>query len=202
MKRRRLMLGAALGLTTARCSILPSQPYVELREWPLSVSRPASVPPRTHGKTLLVRTIQAAPGLDGRGLRVLQADGSVRSEFYERWAVQPAEGVTDSLRRWLAASGLFAAVLAPGSVLLSDLALEGELTALHVDRANNTATVALAVVLIDQRPNPVRVLLQKTERARVALTTTDTPALVHAQMAALEAVLRATEADVAAAVRA
>jgi cholesterol transport system auxiliary component len=201
MKRRRLTLGAALGLAAARCSLLPSQPYVELREWPLSVSRPASLPPRAHGKTLLVRTIQAAPGLDGRGLRVLQADGSVRSEFYERWAVQPADGVTDSLRRWLAASGLFAAVLAPGSVSSSDLALEGELTALHVDLANNTGTVALAVVLIDQHPNPVRVLLQKTERATVALTSTDTPALVHAQIAALEEVLRATEADIAAAVR-
>ena len=202
MKRRRLMLGAALGLSVARCSVLPSQPYVELREWPLSVARPATLPPRAQGKTLLVRTMQAAPGLDGRGLRVLQADGSVRSEFYERWAVQPAEGVTDNLRRWLAASGLFAAVLAPGSVAPSDVVLEGELTALHVDLAHNTATAALVVVLIDQHPNPVRVLLQKTERATVALTTTDTPGLVHAQIAALEEVLRATEADVAAAVRA
>ena len=201
--KRRWMLGAALGLglAGARCSVLPNQPYLQRHDWPLVVRRPTSVPPRALGKTLLVRSLQAAPGLESRGLRTLQPDGSVRSDFYNQWAVQPADGVTDDLRRWLEASGLFAAVLAPGSLVQSQFALEGELTALHADLANNTATAALTLVLIDQNPSPVRVLLQKTMRATVGLTGTDPTALVHAQLAALEDLLRQSEAAIAAVVR-
>ena len=41
----------------------------------------------------------------------------------------PAQAVEDGLRQWLAATGLFGAVLAPGSRLAADLVLEGDLTA-------------------------------------------------------------------------
>ena len=111
----------------------------------------------------------------------------------------PAEAVDDDLRRWLAASGLFGAVVAPGSRLQADLVLEGELTVLHADLGNGTAQAALALVLIDQHPTPARVLLQRTETASVKLDGTDTPAQAHAQVAAVEAALRQTEADIAAA---
>jgi hypothetical protein len=59
----------------------------------------------------------------------------------------------------------------------------------------------LALVLLDQRPSPIRVLLQKTENAEVKLSGNDPPAIVEALKAALVEVLRQTERDVAAAVR-
>jgi cholesterol transport system auxiliary component len=201
MRRRRALATMALALAAAGCSVLPSQPYLQRQDWPLTVSPPDTAPPARRGKTLLVRNLQAAPGLNARGLRVLQPNGSVKVEFYDQWAVLPADGVTDDLKRWLEASGLFAAVLAPGSIIQPDLTLEGELTALHADIANNTATVALALVLIDQHPNPAKILLQKTVRASVPLGGTTTPDLVHAQIAALEQVLARSEADIAAAMR-
>jgi len=198
--KRRLVLGAALGATA--CSVLPSQNYLERRNWPMAVTRETVLPPRPGGRVLLVRSIQAGPELATRGLQVIQADGSVKSEFYEQWAVPPADGVDDDLRRWLAASGLFGAVIAPGSRLTADLVLEGELTALNADLRTRTARMALALTLIDQHPTPARVLMQRTEAEAAPLDGVDPPALARAQLAAVQAVLRQTEADVAAALRA
>lgn len=199
--RRRMILAGAIGaaLSAGACSVLPSRPYLERRDWPLMVTRPQAVPPPRRAPVLLVRILQAAPGLEPRGLRVVQPDGSVRTEFYEEWVVPPAAAVDDDLRRWLAASGLFAAVLAPGSRMPADLVLEGELTVLHADLGGKTADAALALVLIDLHPTPARVLLQRTVRASVKLDGTDPPALVRAQVEAVTAVLGQTEAALAAA---
>ena len=136
-----------------------------------------------------------------RGLQWLQRDGSLHVDFYEQWAVPPAQAVEDDLRQWLADAGLFRAVLAPGSRLNADLVLEGELDVFSADLATGVARAALALVLLDQRPNPTKVLLQKTESAEVKLTGTDPPAMVEALKAALVAVLGQSERDIAAAIR-
>jgi cholesterol transport system auxiliary component len=198
MNRRGLLGGVtALG----GCSLLPQAPYVQKRDWPLDVRRDAALPPRRGGRILLVRNVQAAPGLEQRGLQWLQRDGSLHVDFYEQWAVPPAEAVADDLRRWLADAGLFGAVVAAGSRLNADFVLEGEVNTFMADLRTGTARASLAIVLYDQRPNPTRLLLQKTESAEVKLAGTDAPALAEGMKAALVEVLRRTEQDVAGATR-
>jgi cholesterol transport system auxiliary component len=199
MKGRRWLL--ASGAALAGCSVLPQEPYLQRRNWPLAVRRPEALAPNPRGRVLLVRDIQAGPGLESNGLQWLQPDGSVHVDFYEQWAVPPAEAVTDDVRHWLADAGLFSAVVTPGSRMNADFVLEGELDALIADVGNKSARVAVALVLLDQRPGTTKVLLQKTERAEVPLAGTDPPAIVQAVKAALADVLRETEADVAAATR-
>ena len=198
MGRRWLLAG---GAALAGCSVLPKEPYLQRRNWPLTVRRPTTLSPNPRGRVLLVRDIQAGPGLESNGLQWLQPDGSVHIDFYEQWAVPPAEAVADDVRHWLTDAGLFSAVLASGSRMSADFVLEGELDALMADLGNNRARVALALVLLDQRPGTTKVLLQKTERAEVPLAGNDPPSIVQAVKAALAEVLRQTEADVAAATR-
>ncbi len=93
----------------------------------------------------------------------LQRDGSVHVDFYEQWAVPPAQAVEDDLRQWLADAGLFSAVVAPGSRLNADFVLEGELDVFIADLNAGVGRVALAVVLLDQRQGATKVLLQRTE---------------------------------------
>jgi ABC-type uncharacterized transport system auxiliary subunit len=183
-------------LAVAGCG-LSERPYLERRQWPLIVRRAAQQPPRTKGRVLLVRTIRAGPGLEARGLQSLQKDGSVKVDFYEEWAVPPAQAVEDALRQWLADSGLFSAVLAPGSRLPADLVLEGDLTAFWADIPAMRARAALGVVLLDQRPSPVKVLLQRTFTADAPLPTTDAPAIAGALRTALSDVLQQVEAALA-----
>jgi cholesterol transport system auxiliary component len=193
-----MLLGvAALG----GCSLLPQSPYVQRRDWPLDVRRGSVAAPRRRGRVLLVRSIQAGPGLEVRGLQWLQRDGSVHVDFYEQWAVPPAQAAEDDLRQWLVDAGLFSAVVAPGSRLNADFVLEGELDALVADLNTGVARAALALVLLDQRPNPTKVLLQKTESAEVKLAGTDPPAIAAGLKAALADALRQAETDVAAATR-
>ncbi len=195
MRRRAWLAGALAGLSA--CSILPTRPYVERRDWPLDVRRPVTLPPRPGGKALLVRTLQAAPGLEARGLQVMQADGSVRSGFYEQWAVPPADAVEDVLRRWLAASGLFSAVLPPGSRARADLALEGELLSLIAIPGQGMSRAALSLLLIDLRPAPARILLQADETATAALGAAGPPDVARSGQAALAGLMAAVEARVA-----
>jgi cholesterol transport system auxiliary component len=193
-----MLLGvAALG----GCSLLPQSPYVQRRDWPLDVRRGSVAAPRRRGRVLLVRSIQAGPGLEVRGLQWLQRDGSVHVDFYEQWAVPPAQAAEDDLRQWLVDAGLFSAVVAPGSRLNADFVLEGELDALVADLNTGVARAALALVLLDQRPNPTKVLLQKTETAEVKLAGTDPPAIAAGLKSALADALRQAETDVAAATR-
>jgi ABC-type uncharacterized transport system auxiliary subunit len=197
--RRRLLLGGAAAL--GGCSLLPQTPYVQRRDWPLDVRRGSIVPPRRGGRVLLVRSVRAGPGLDERGLQWLQRDGSVHVDFYEQWAVPPAQAVEDDLRQWLADSGRFRAVVGPGSRLNADFVVEAELDAFIADLNAGVARAALALVVLDQRRGSTKVLLQRTETAEVKLAGSDPPAIAEAMKAALVAMLRKTEADVAAIVR-
>ena len=196
MRRRMLLLGtAALG----GCSLLPSSEYLQRRDWPLDVHRDTTLPMPPRGKVLLVRAIRSGPGLEERGMRWLLRDGSVHVDFYEQWAVPPAQAVEDDVRQWLAGAGLFSAVVAPGSRLDADYILEGELTTFIADPNAGVARLAVNLVLLDQHPTPIKVLLQKTESADVRLAGTDPPAIAATMKAAIVEVLRRVEADVAAA---
>ena len=193
--RRRALLAAAAGL--GGCSILPARPYLEKREWPLDVRRPATLPPNPAGKVLLVRTLRAAPGMEARGLQVLQADGSIRTDFYEEWTVPPADAVEDVVRRWLGASGLFSAVLAPGSRLRADLALEGELLSLLARPADRISRVSLGLVLLDLRPSPARLLLQADTVATAPLDASEPPSVARSGQAALAILMDDVETRIA-----
>jgi ABC-type uncharacterized transport system auxiliary subunit len=173
---------------------LAERPYEERRAWPLVAPRPASLPARTGGKVLEVRTLRAAPGLEVRGLQVLRADGSVHVDYYEEWAVPPAQGVEDALRRWLGDCGLFAAVVAPGSRATADLILEGELSALWCEPSAGMAHAAMTIVVLTQSELSPRVLLQRRLTATAELAGQDAAAQVHAQLAALTIVLADAEA--------
>ena len=179
--RRRgvLVAGAAL----AGCSVLPARPYQERRQWPLDVPPPVSAAGAAGHKVLLLRAVRAGPGLDTRGLRTIQPDGAERIANWEEWSVPPPQGVEDDLRQWLAASGLFAAVVMPGSAVKPDLVLEGELLALVADPQTGAARAAIGIVVL--REPGSQPLLQRSFTGKARLQGQDGPALARAMRAAI-----------------
>jgi cholesterol transport system auxiliary component len=186
--RRWLVAGTMLlgGCNT----ILQRPPTVQTVNWPLTVRRPQALPARPHGKILLVRDIQAAPGLDQQGLEWLLPSGSVHIDFYNQWSVPPASAIAGDLRLWLADAGLFAAVIAPNSGLTPDLALEGTLLTFVGDPRTLTGRAALLVTVFDSRRAPPRVLTQTTLQATAPMPQ-DTPAGVASALQAAVARLMA-----------
>ncbi len=184
--KRRFLLGCLLAAPAllSGCG-LAERPYAERRQWPVAVRRPTSQPPRRNGRVLLVRSLRAGPGMDTRGLQSLRPDGSIRSEFYEEWAVPPNEAVEDALRRWLTDSGRFAAVIGPGSRLASDITLEGELTALWTVAAASTGYASLGITAIEQPSGTPRIRLQQTFTAQAPLPDATQGGAVQAMNAAL-----------------
>lgn len=184
---------ALFPLALAGCSSALTRPYVQRQNWDLTVAFPPARPPRRGGKVLLVRTVEAAPVLGDQGLKTLDPDGAMRTDFYNLWAVPPAEGVGSALRQYLAQSGLFAAVLAPGSLAESNLTLEAELMQLWVEPAQAHAVASVSIVLLATGSVSSHVLLQATETATSPLASgADPAAQVAAQRAALAEVFRKT----------
>lgn len=152
MKRRLLLLSAPLSL--AGCgSLLPVQPYIPRTIWPLQPQPPAYKPARANGPVLLVRAITPAPGLEQRGLQCLTENGSLKSDYYNLWAVPPAEALTQGLINWAQASGDFSAVITPGSRLTPNLIIEGEVSELLVDQATNQARAQMTLLIIKPSSN-------------------------------------------------
>ena len=195
MLPRRFVLTAPAAL--AACSVLPARPYQERREWPLEATRPATLPAPASGPVLLLRDTQAAPGLDERGLRTLLPDGSEHLDNWEEWAIPPSQAVGASLAQWLAASGLFGAVVASGTDLSAALVLETELLALAANPASGNARVALSLVLLRRTRAKDSPLLQRTIAAEVPLRSNAAAAVTAALRAALGEALRQTEAALA-----
>lgn len=150
LSRRRplaLLLPALAG--TAACSVL-NRPYREVQRYALAPERPRREPPAKRAPVLMLRSVRAAPGMDARGLRIMGAGGQVDTEFYNEWAAPPVELVEEAMRQWLAASGLFAAVVSPGSRLRAGLVLEAELLRLQAEPRNGLARAGLAALLLDE----------------------------------------------------
>ncbi len=159
MKRRACLFTVPALL--AACSGLSERPYAERRVFPLAPVRPGARPARRNGKILLVRSVQAAGGLEVRGLRRLRADGTLDVSFWEEWAVPPEEAVGDAMRRWLGQSGLFGAVVSPGSRAQADWSLEATLTELIVLPQPRKARARITVLVLDMRRGPGNILLQE-----------------------------------------
>lgn len=182
---RRALLLALPALSTG-CSILPERPYVPVRRFALAPRRPAVQPAPASAPVLLVRRVRGVPGLQDVGLRRARADGSYEIAPYDEWIAPPADLTEAALRSWLTASGLFAAVVAPGSRADSTLVLEAQLTALEALPAAGQARAALAGVLLREERFSARVLATFEVEGRAPLAQGAAP---PAEAAAMEAAL-------------
>lgn len=182
MPSRRFLLAAPL--FAAGCSVLPDRPFVPARRYMLEPRRPGSAMAPPGAPVLLVRRLRAVPGLQDVALRRQRPDGAYEVSAFEEWIAPPADLAEAALRGWLGASGLFAAVVAPGSRADAALVLEAQLTTL--DTTPTEARAALAGVLLREERLSSRVLRAFEVSAAVPLAANaDSPAQAAGMVAAL-----------------
>lgn len=183
MSRRALLL---LPLALAGCSVLPDRPNIPVRRFTLNPERPTRRSAPRGAAVLLIRRVRGVPGLQELGLRRAEADGGFAIAPWDEWLAPPSDLAEAALRSWLQASGLFSAVVAPGSRAEHTLVLEAQLTVLDYAPAANEARAGLAGVLLLERSLSSRVLLTFDVRGRAPLAAgADAPAAAAAMQAAL-----------------
>ena len=188
-------LGA--GLLASAC-LSTARPYPVKQRFVLAEAREGPAAPPSGGSLLEVPTFAQGPRLAGRQLVYRTGDAEYVSDFYAEFWSAPGELVADVARRWLAESGLFAGVLAPGSSIPPALVLEGWISKLYGDYrdpATPKAVLALHVVLVDRRRAEPKILFQHDYGAEEAAATATPEALVAAWDTGLGHVLGSLEAD-------
>jgi cholesterol transport system auxiliary component len=182
--KRRIVLAAPM-LLAGCASLLPKQTYIPRVSWPLNPQPPQSQAANEAGQVVLLRGLDAGPGMSDLAVQTLQADGSLTTSYYNQWAVTPAAAASEVLANWLTASGAFSAVVSPGSRLNASLIVEGELTELVSDLGRNQARAVLTLVVIQNTNGTTRPLAQQRIIGTAPLSGTGYGAQVSAQSAAL-----------------
>lgn len=154
-------------------------------------------------RTLLIGTVSAAAGYDGRGLVYRVGPDQFDTDFYNEFMAPPARLLADQCAQYLdASSRRVRAVKTPG-LALADYGLETYLETMHGDFTTGPPQAVLAIrfTVNDLRRAPTRVLLDKTYRSAAPLAAKTPEALVTALNGCLEAILAELSGDLDKAVR-
>jgi ABC-type uncharacterized transport system auxiliary subunit len=140
---------------------------------------------------LLLRRFDVESPFDDRRFHYKIGAGTYRSDYYVRFVASPADLLTDRLETWLQESGLFRAVVEPGSSVEYDYILEGEIVALHGDYSRPKAAHAVIkaeFVLVDDREGAGEIVFEEQYEHAEPLTSSEAHALAVAWGTALRKV--------------
>ena len=183
----------------ASCVKLERQP-VEKRFYALETARPApGVVPALAASpaTMLVRRLHVSPRAAGRELVYRTAPSAWTADYYNMFFVSPADMLTQDLRAWLAAGGVCANVVDPGSLAAPEYILEGNVTALHGDFAVKPpqAVVEMQFLLLKSTGDERKVLLTREYRKSAPLSGNTPQELVRAMRESVAAAYADLESD-------
>ncbi|MGL1861907.1 MAG: PqiC family protein [Pseudodesulfovibrio sp.] len=201
MKKQSILIFLlALALTATACVKLGGQPIDKkfYRITPARTDPPAS----DKGDIVLkVRRMTISDIYNTRELVYQMGDGHIESDFYNMFFVTPGNMLTTELRNWLNASGQFAHIINPGSMVISDLTLEGVVNSLYGDYSADqpVAEVAMQFFVVDESTPENQIVFSKSYRQRVPLTEPDPQQLVQALTKGVQAIFTELEHDLAAA---
>ena len=186
----------ALGLVAAGCL---SRPALVRQDFVLQtppVARPAASP---VGGVLTLTSCEVSPPFAGQPLVYRIGPNAFETDPYAGFLVTPDKTLAISIRTWLARSGLFSNVVAPGSSQPADQSLEVYVNELYGDvqaPGQPQAVLSLSLVLFDaKKENGTQVLFQKEYSRHLPVAQNSAAAIVAGWNQALGEIMSEAASD-------
>jgi cholesterol transport system auxiliary component len=194
-----VLLIVAMALVGTACVKLGGKP-LDKRYYRIAPVRQTSQPRPAQGISLMVRRLGVSELYNSREIVYQMADGRMESDFYNLYFVNPASMLSSELRTWLDASGAFPHVIAPGSMVVPTLTLEGTVSALYGDYSTTppVAVVDMQFFLVDESSSDNTIIFSKNYSQRVPLDQPDPQETVRAMTQGVQTIFTRLEADLAA----
>jgi cholesterol transport system auxiliary component len=162
--------------------------------------RPGAARHGAGGATLRVRSLSVAPPYEERGFVYRTSDLGYESDFYHEFLVTPRSMLTEQVRQWLDASGLFSAVIDSASKAEATHTLEGHVSALYGDvrdKASPKAVLSIEFSLLNHRPGAPEIVFRRRYHQETPADNRSPEALARAWSKGLAQILDALEVELA-----
>ncbi|MBF0476884.1 MAG: hypothetical protein HQK59_13850 [Deltaproteobacteria bacterium] len=172
--------------------------YPDKHYYALDITRPRSDVGPQVGPVLMVRNITVSPRYDAKNFVYRQVDLSYQSDFYNEFFLSPGMMVTEVIRNWMTAGGLFQNVVDTPSYVSPNYVLEGAVNSLYGDYRNRQtpqAVLEMQFFLVQSLDGKTPIIFQKQYRQTVALANDSPQALARGWNDGLTRILTELEQD-------
>ena len=172
----------------------------EKRHFVLEASRSDSAGPAGNQSVLYVRDVTVSPRYEGAGFVYKRGESEYMTDFYNRFLIPPDLLVTQEVRDWVLAAGVFGQVIDSGSLVAPTHALEGRVNALYGDYTvqPSNAVLEIELFLVEDPLNRSAVVFHERYREEVSLDDGKPESLVRGWNTALARALGELEQDLGA----
>lgn len=164
----------------------------------LEAVRPDQPRAARRDATLEVHRFSVDAAFAGKGLVYRLGDMRYETDYYRQFLIAPGTMITERVRRWLDDAGLFGQVLPVGSRVTPTHTLEGTVTALYGDFADESRAAAVMEIrffLLANAEGQERVVFAQTYRAATPVRDQTAEVFVEALNKSLMEILTRLEAD-------
>ncbi len=193
-----LLLVLTVALTMTACVKLGGKP-LDKRYFQITPVRSGEPVATSSDLVLKVRRLSISDLYNTRELVYREAGGRIDSDFYNMFFVTPDNMITTELRSWLGASGLFAHIIEPGSMVVPNLTLEGVLNSLYGDYSTDApvAVVEMQFFVVDESTQDNSIVFSNTYIQRIPMSQADPQQLVQAMTKGVQTIFTDLEKDLA-----
>lgn len=201
MKNIRILICILVMALAATACVKLDKPAADKRFYRITPVRSGEPVPASGDIVVKVRRMIVSDLYNTRELVYQMADGRMESDFYNLFFATPSNNLTSELRKWLSATGQFAHIIKPGSMVVPTFTLEGVVNSLYGDYSTEApaAVVSMQFFLVDEKTADNEIVFSKSYEQRIPLETADPAMLVKGMTQGVQTIYRQLEQDLAAA---